>query len=118
MNVIILAGGEGSRMGGVDKAAVRLDGRTLLTYLLEALGDEHDVIVVSPRVIDGVDTISEQPPLGGPVAGIAAGAQSLPCAEEFTAVLAVDAPYSAEFLPTLIAAIGDADVAVTRAADG
>lgn len=119
MNVIILAGGEGSRMGGVDKAAVRLDGRTLLTYLLESLGArEHRVIVVSPREIKGVATISEQPPLGGPVAGIAAGVQALPGDAEFTAVLAVDAPYSAEFLPTLVAAIGAADVAVTRAADG
>lgn len=118
VNVIILAGGEGSRMGGVDKSAVLLDGRPLLRHLLDSLGREHAVVVVSPREIAGVPSVSEQPPLGGPVAGIAAGAHALPREAEFTAVLAVDAPRSAQFLPVLTAAIGEADVAVTVAADG
>ncbi len=122
MNVIILAGGEGSRMGGVDKAAVELNGRTLLGHLLDDLGGgqggEHAIVVVSPNAIDGVQTTSEHPPLGGPVAGIAAGALALPDEEDFTAVLAVDAPQSAAFLPVLRAAMGGADVAVAVAGDG
>lgn len=118
MNVIILAGGEGRRMGGVDKAAVALNGRTLLDHLLDELGDAHHIIVVSPHDIAGVSTTTEDPPLGGPVAGIAAGATGLATTERFTAVLAVDAPHSARLLPRLQAAIGDADVAVTVARDG
>lgn len=121
MNVIILAGGQGTRMGGVDKATVELNGRRLLDYLLERLGSGHNVVVVSPHPVEGVITTSEQPPFGGPVAGIAAGVAALPPTAEFTAVLAVDAPFSAEMLPALHRAIGEADeadVAVTLAHDG
>ncbi|AGT05185.1 putative molybdopterin-guanine dinucleotide biosynthesis protein [Corynebacterium glutamicum MB001] len=118
MNIIILAGGEGKRMGGVDKAAVAVDGRTLLDILLSQLDPEDDVVVVSPAIIDGITTVCEEPPLGGPVAGIEAGLNSFEHAHEFTAILAVDAPYSAAMLPLLQAQIGKADVAVTLAADG
>ncbi len=118
MNVIILAGGQGSRMGGVNKAAVQLNGRPLLNILLDNLEGNHSIIVVSPHHVEGVSTVSEHPPLGGPVAGISAGAHALPRAAEFTAVLAVDAPASALFLPRLHQEIGTADVAVTVATDG
>lgn len=117
MNVIILAGGQGTRMGGVNKAAVQLNGRRLVDHLLDQL-DDHAVIVVSPHPLPGIITTSEQPPFGGPVAGIAAGIAELDPHSEFTAVLAVDAPHSAEMLPVLQAAIDTSDVAVTVAADG
>ncbi|MBD8030553.1 molybdenum cofactor guanylyltransferase [Corynebacterium gallinarum] len=117
MNVIILAGGQGTRMGGVDKASVQLNGRRLVDHLLGQLKG-HDVIVVSPHLLPGVATTSEQPPFGGPVAGIAAGIAALDHHSDVTAILAVDAPHSAEMLPALQAALGTADVAVTVAADG
>ena len=117
MNVIILAGGQGTRMGGVDKASVQLNGRRLVDHLLGQL-EGHDVIVVSPHPLTGIATTSEQPPFGGPVAGIAAGIAALDRHGEFTAILAVDAPHSARMLPVLRAAIGPADVAVTVAVDG
>ena len=37
VSVAILVGGYGSRMGGVDKAALELNGRPLLDYVLEAV---------------------------------------------------------------------------------
>ena len=117
MNVIILAGGQGTRMGGVDKASVQLNGRRLVDHLLDQL-DGHEVIVVSPHPLPGIATASEDPPFGGPVAGIAAGITELDLHSEFTAILAVDAPHSARMLPALQAAIGSSDVAVTVAADG
>lgn len=117
MNVIILAGGQGTRMGGVDKASVQLNGRRLVDHLLGRL-EGHDVIVVSPHLLPGITTTSEHPPFGGPVAGIAAGIATLDHHQDFTAILAVDAPHSARMLPALQSALGTADVAVTVAADG
>ncbi|BAU95578.1 molybdopterin-guanine dinucleotide biosynthesis protein A [Corynebacterium suranareeae] len=118
MNIIILAGGEGKRMGGVNKAAVEVDGRSLLNILLSRLDPKDQIVVVSPAKIPGVRTVCEDPPLGGPVAGIAAGFDAFGTSDEFTAVLAVDAPYSAEMLPALSLDIGEADVAVTLSQDG
>jgi molybdenum cofactor guanylyltransferase len=121
LSVIVLAGGRGQRMGGVDKAQVTLDGVRLVDHLLGQLGG-HPVVVVSPQAELGVavPVVSEDPPFGGPVAGIAAGFRAL---EEpgFVAVLSVDAPDSPALLPLLADALThhpDADAAVVRAADG
>lgn len=121
LSVIVLAGGRGQRMGGVDKAQVTLDGVRLVDHLLAGLGD-HPVVVVSPRTDLGVAVplISEDPPFGGPVAGIAAGLRALD-APELVGVLSVDAPDSPALLPLLVEALSHhpgADAAVVRAADG
>jgi len=123
--VIILAGGRGSRMGGVDKAQVTLDGVRLVDHLLARLAprDDAPVVVVSPTLtlpVAGVEVVSEAPPYGGPVAGIAAGVAAVGDVD-CVGVISVDAPDSAELLPVLAAALaadGSADVAVIRAADG
>lgn len=130
--VIILAGGRGSRMGGVDKAQVTLDGVRLVDRLLARLHprDDAPVVVVSPTLTlsgTGVTVVSEDPPYGGPVAGIATGVAAGVAAVaadggvDLVGVLSVDAPDSAELLPVLADALADrpeADVAVIRAADG
>jgi molybdopterin-guanine dinucleotide biosynthesis protein A len=59
----------------VDKALVVLEGVTLLDRVLAATGDALSTVVVGP-VRDAcrpVDWTLEDPPSGGPVAGIAAG---------------------------------------------
>lgn len=101
LGVIVLAGGRSTRMGA-DKAQVRLNGVRLIDSLLASLPDGIDHVVVSPLDL-GMDTVSEQPPFGGPVAGIAAGNAHL--SNEFIAVLAVDAPGSASLLPKLSEAL-------------
>ncbi|WP_460490898.1 molybdenum cofactor guanylyltransferase, partial [Corynebacterium nasicanis] len=63
IETILLAGGRGERMGGVDKASVLLDGRRLIDHLLDAL--PGPVIVVSPHDLPlppGVRRVSEDPP--------------------------------------------------------
>ena len=120
IETILLAGGRGERMGGVDKASVRLNGRRLIDHLLPAL--PGPVIVVSPHDLslpDAARRVSEDPPYGGPVAGIAAAAPLI--RSDLVAVLSVDAPDSPALLPALADALTvapDAGVAVTRAADG
>ncbi|WP_189225304.1 molybdenum cofactor guanylyltransferase [Saccharothrix coeruleofusca] len=88
---VVLSGGRGSRMGGVDKSALLVAGRTLLDHALDAVRGAARVVVVGPpRQAAGVTWAREDPPGGGPVAGLAAGLAHV--AEDFVAVLAVDQP--------------------------
>lgn len=127
LDVIIVAGGRGSRMGGVDKAAVRISGERLIDLLLDEvslLDALQQVAVVSSREITvrpGVKKTAEEPPFSGPVSAIAAGVEELRAeAAERTAILAVDAPESATLIPDLLDGLddADADVAVIREAGG
>lgn len=88
---VVLSGGRGSRLGGVDKSALRVAGRTLLDHALGAVRGAARVVVVGPpHDAEGVTWAREDPPGGGPVAGLAAGLAHV--SEEFVAVLAVDQP--------------------------
>nr|WP_121012180.1 molybdenum cofactor guanylyltransferase [Saccharothrix australiensis] len=90
-DAVILAGGRGSRLGGVDKAAVEIAGRTLLDHALGAVRDAGRVVVVGPaKDVPGVAWAREEPPGGGPVAGLAAGLAHV--AAGLVVVLAVDQP--------------------------
>lgn len=77
---IVLAGGSASRLSGIDKTAIEVGGRTLLDGVLAALADVDPVVVVGPRrpVTRRVRWTREQPPGGGPLAGLAAGLAALP----------------------------------------
>lgn len=99
--VIVLAGGRGQRMGGVDKASVRLAGERLIDRLLRQLPYGAPVAVVSPYRL-GMPQVCESPLFGGPAAGIAAGHAALAGdARATTAIFAVDAPDSPQVLPAL-----------------
>ncbi len=110
---IVLAGGSGRRLGGIDKAGVVLGGRTLLDRALTAVGGASEIVVVGPeRSVGGVVWTREDPPGGGPVAGLAAGLAAL-AEVDFAAVLAVDQPgVTASTVDRLRAAIGDGAGAV------
>jgi len=94
-DAVILAGGRGSRLGGLDKAAVVVAGRTLLDHALDAVRDAGRVVVVGPaRDVPGavpeVVWTREEPPGGGPVAGVAAGLPHVRA--DVVVLLAVDQP--------------------------
>ena len=74
-DALVLAGGESTRFGGVDKAMLVLEGVTLLDRVLTATGDAMSTVVVGPvrTTCRPVTWTVEDPPSGGPVAGIAAG---------------------------------------------
>ncbi|WP_257158679.1 molybdenum cofactor guanylyltransferase [Corynebacterium cystitidis] len=116
LGVIILAGGRSTRMGA-DKAQVQVDGVRLVDRIVAGLADDIPYVVVSPYDL-GIPTVSEDPPFGGPVAGIATGAAALDT--ELKAVLSVDAPDSPALLDSLKVALesSSSDVAVVQAADG
>lgn len=115
-DAIVLAGGSGRRLGGVDKAALEVGGQSLLARVLAAVGDAHRVVVVGPArdLPVGVVGTSEQPPGGGPVAGLAAGLALVDA--PLVAVLASDLPFvSASTLLTLAAALDHSPVAIDGA---
>ncbi|MBL7498187.1 molybdenum cofactor guanylyltransferase [Frankia sp. CNm7] len=133
-DAVVLAGGRGRRLGGADKAAVTVGGRTLLGRVLSALLAAEPavgrmVVVGPPRLeLDRygarvVQTV-EDPPGGGPVAGLAAGFAWVRA--PFVVVLAVDMPF---LTPAHLAALRaemtttpsagpDADVALLVDPDG
>jgi molybdopterin-guanine dinucleotide biosynthesis protein A len=92
---IILAGGRGSRLGGVDKAGIELGGRTLLDWSLDAVIDAREVVVVGTPVPTErpVTFVRESPRYGGPVAGMLTGLDALQRVPAYVGVVAVDMPH-------------------------
>lgn len=121
---VVLTGGTARRMGGVDKTALDVGGRPVLDRLLLALGDVPVVVVGPPRDVPrGVLWAREDPPGGGPFAGVAAGvavgAAAHPRAR-VVVVVAGDQPFAGDVVPSLRDALerSDADAAVAAGPDG
>ncbi|MET1132040.1 MAG: nucleotidyltransferase family protein [Aeromicrobium sp.] len=94
-HAIVLAGGRASRLEGIDKLLVRVDGRTLLSRAVDALADAAGIAVVGPRrELDlGRDVVwvREDPPFAGPAHAVAAGLAALaPDDADEVLVLAAD----------------------------
>ncbi len=94
LGAVVLAGGTGARLGGADKAALELDGVTLLERALAATVSAVEVVVVGVEVPTSrpVTWTLEEPAGGGPAAGILAAVDRLGAGPELVAVLAVDMP--------------------------
>jgi len=111
---LVLAGGQGRRLGGVDKAMVDVGGMTMFDRVLTAAAPNCDQLVVvgPPRdtSVAGVRFTMEPEPGGGPVPAVAAGLAEVPDAEEVV-ILAVDLPLlEARHVGTLLAGLNEADV--------
>ena len=93
MDALILAGGRARRLGGADKPALQVGGRTLLDRVVEACAACSRTIVVGParRTERDVITLREDPPGGGPVAALAAGLPEV--LDDVVALLAADLPF-------------------------
>lgn len=100
---VVLAGGSARRMGGVDKPALPVGGRSMRDRVLSAVGDAERRVLVGPGdgVPAGVRVTREDPPGGGPVAATAAGLALLDADTTLVALLAADLPLLTR------AAIGD-----------
>jgi molybdopterin-guanine dinucleotide biosynthesis protein A len=94
LGALVLTGGSGSRMGGVDKASIELDGVTLLERALAATVTAVEVVVVGDQVptTRPVTWTREDPRGGGPAAGLLAGLDRFLRPPDLVAVLAVDMP--------------------------
>lgn len=108
--VVVLAGGSSRRWGGRDKTAAVLAGRAVVLHVVDgartALGADVPVVVVAPAdhpaagglAAAGARLVREDPPGGGPVAGLAAGLAALPPGVDVVAVVAGDVPFGAQAL--------------------
>ena len=106
-------------MGGIDKPGLLLNGRTLRARVVSAVADAEVVLLVGPPSPEDADLptsvvrLREEPPLGGPLAALAA---ALPHVEtELVVVLAADLVDAAALPAALLAALladPDADAAV------
>lgn len=107
---IVLAGGVAARLDGADKASVEVDGRTLLTWALDAVLDAAEVVVVGDPVPTHrpVTFTREDPRHGGPVAALLTGRDALLDPRGVVAVLACDMPFltTATFRRLRDAAVG------------
>jgi molybdopterin-guanine dinucleotide biosynthesis protein A len=108
---VILTGGTGVRLGGVDKASIEVDGATLLEHALASTAAADEVVVVGPEVPTSrpVTWTREDPVGGGPAAGLLAGIDALAFRPELVCVLAVDMPrFSACTLSRLLGVLEEA----------
>ncbi|MEU5261016.1 molybdenum cofactor guanylyltransferase [Amycolatopsis sp. NPDC021455] len=117
---IVVAGGSARRLSGVDKPALSVGGKPLLTRAIHALEGAERVIAVGPRR-PGFDVVwtREAVPGSGPVAALAAGLVFVPDDVEAVAVLAADLPgVRKSTVDRLVSAIGPGDGAVLVDAAG
>lgn len=107
---IVLAGGRGSRLGGVDKAALELEGASLLDRALRAVAGLRVVVVGDVEVAEAV-VVQEEPRYAGPAAAIGAGLAEV--TEPYVLIVPCDQAHLDEVVPILLAAdFGEADGAV------
>lgn len=122
-DAVILSGGRAERLGGIDKAALVVHGRTLLASAVAATeGARSRVIVGTHAGGFAVPTVLEEPRWGGPALALAAGLAALPEPPgPYVAVVAADQPAAAEGLGRVVAAVRDdedTDGWVARDPDG
>jgi molybdopterin-guanine dinucleotide biosynthesis protein A len=111
---VVLTGGTAARLGGTDKAALEMAGQTLLERALEAVAGAAETVVAGPPTTTARPArfVREQPPGGGPLAGVAAAVAALEGEYDLVVVLAVDMPHvTASTVSRLLGAADGVDAA-------
>ena len=92
---VILCGGKGTRMGGVNKAEISVGDKTLLELQIEKSRSLFARVAVAPgphnvKKVSGVDILADAAVGSGPIAGLLAGIEW--CPEPFLFAVGVDMP--------------------------
>ena len=126
-DAVILAGGRSSRLGGVPKAGLVVEGVTLLERTCAALADAGQMVVVGPEpradrghAMPGAPSfVREEPAFAGPAAALVAGFRTgAGRRAPWCAVVACDMPRVAELVDVLLAEAAADDDASLVAVDG
>ncbi|MDO5034586.1 MAG: NTP transferase domain-containing protein [Actinomycetaceae bacterium] len=123
--VVILAGGTAVRLGGVSKPDYKVGARRLIDIVFDELdtaGFSGIPVVVAPSKLDvrgGVRLTLEDPPHGGPLAGVAAGVAALSDLPDdaIVGLMTCDAPLSPRLWGRLCAQLREFEAAVPVSAD-
>ena len=124
IDALVLAGGRSARLGGEPKAALRFQGRSLLQIAVDAAAQARRIVVVGdPRVLGQLTASAhdqklafarEDPPFGGPAAGLGAGLEVLrrlePQTSAFTIVIGCDMPLVGLAVDQLLVALRSSSV--------
>jgi len=121
--VVILAGGEGKRIGG-DKPLRRLAGERLIDRALRSTRGWSDLIAVAvrdPTQVERVDVpiITDEPGIGGPLAGLVAALRFAALFERpFLLTIPADSPFlPSDLLDRLCSEIGDRNCALASSGE-
>lgn len=125
---VVLAGGQSSRMGGNDKAVLKIDGRTMMDRCIERLSPQVDRVMISgndgeARFGSDVEAIPDLlPDYAGPLAGILS---SMRWAETYAphffwvVTVAVDTPFfPKDLVNRFVMAMGGPEPSVVLAQSG
>jgi len=124
---LVLAGGRGARMGGVDKGWVANDGEPLVATVLRRFAPQVGSVLISANrnvaayrelaeVVTDADAGLALEPFPGPLAGVLAGLQR--ATSDWIALAPCDAPaLPLDLVARLADAIGDASAAYPVAAE-
>jgi molybdenum cofactor guanylyltransferase len=121
---LVLAGGRGSRMGGVDKGLQTLNGVPLVQHALQRLAPQVGPLMVNAnRHLDtyagfGVPVWPDEPAdYAGPLAGFLAGLAH--CETPWLATVPCDTPrFPLDLVARLATGLGDAALAIATTSEG
>lgn len=126
-SALILAGGRGSRLGYREKALIDINGKPLISLVIESLGKVADEIIISVRdkaqgellkgIFPGLKFAYDTYENKGPLAGILSGLSI--CRNDHCFIAACDMPFiNADVVRLLLSKCKGYDAAVPRRSDG
>jgi len=121
---VILAGGRATRMGGIDKGLVSVNGRTMISYAIEALRPQVDALLINANrnhdnyASFGYPVVADADcDFRGPLAGFASGMAAARTA--YVAFAPCDSPLLCrDLVQRLHGALAESGVRIAVAHDG
>ncbi len=126
-SALILAGGRGSRLGYREKALIDINGMPLISFVIEALENVVDTIIISVRdwaqgellraLLPDYRFAYDEHKNMGPIAGILSGLEE--CEDEYCFIAACDMPFiNGKVIELLFRKCGGYEAAIPRWEDG